>query len=179
MSVSKRLRFEILRRDGFRCYYCGTRGNETGSGLTVDHVTPTALGGTDIPENLVAACGDCNSGKGAASLEAEAVAGVRSSLQLIDERKRDAGAKASEMVEKRLKYGDQIRSAWKSVAPGYARLPQDVESTIDRWHRDHVPVRVIAHGFDVAWSRTGIPTASRFRYAIGVIRNALTEAEGT
>jgi hypothetical protein len=179
MAVSKRLRFEILRRDGFRCYYCGTRGNETGSGLTVDHVTPTALGGTDLPENLVAACGDCNSGKGAASLDSEAVADVRSSLELIDERKRNAGARAYEMVEKRLEYGDQIRSAWEAVAPGYAHLPQDVETTIDCWHRDHVPVLVIAHGFDVAWSRTGIPTASRFRYAIGVIRNALTEAEGS
>lgn len=176
MTVSKRLRFEILRRDGFRCYYCGTRGNETGSGLTVDHVTPTALGGTDLPENLVSACGDCNSGKGASSLDSEAVADVRSSLSAADERRRDAAERASAMVEDRLEYGDRVRSAWDAVAPGYAHLPQDVETTINRWHRDHVPVLVIAHGFDVAWSRTGIPTASRFRYAMGVIRNALAEA---
>jgi len=48
MAISKRTRFEVLRRDGFRCYYCGTRGNETtGGGLTIDHVVAVALGGTE------------------------------------------------------------------------------------------------------------------------------------
>lgn len=59
MAISKRLRFEILRRDGFKCRYC--HGAEVL--LTVDHVTPISLGGTDHPSNLVACCDDCNTGK--------------------------------------------------------------------------------------------------------------------
>jgi hypothetical protein len=61
VSVGKRLRFEILKRDGFRCRYCGALAVSTL--LHVDHVVPKAEGGTDVPENLIAACADCNLGK--------------------------------------------------------------------------------------------------------------------
>lgn len=61
MAISNRLRFEIFRRDGFRCTYCGLTAQEVA--LTVDHVTPRALGGMDHPSNLTTACEPCNSGK--------------------------------------------------------------------------------------------------------------------
>lgn len=61
MAVSRRLRFEILRRDGHTCRYCGSRAPEVQ--LTVDHVVPVTLGGSDEPSNLVAACTSCNAGK--------------------------------------------------------------------------------------------------------------------
>jgi hypothetical protein len=61
MAISRRLRFEILRRDGHTCRYCGAMAPDVK--LTVDHVIPTALGGSDEPANLVTACVDCNSGK--------------------------------------------------------------------------------------------------------------------
>lgn len=65
--MNQRLRFEILERDGFTCRYCG-RDHEDGAVLVVDHVLARALGGGDEPENLVAACVDCNSGKSALSI---------------------------------------------------------------------------------------------------------------
>lgn len=58
MSIAKRLRFEILRRDGYRCRYCGADDN-----LVVDHVLPEALGGLTEAANLVTACQPCNVGK--------------------------------------------------------------------------------------------------------------------
>lgn len=61
MAVSKRLRYEILRRDNHTCRYCGATAPD--AVLTIDHVVPVALGGQDVPENLVAACKDCNAGK--------------------------------------------------------------------------------------------------------------------
>lgn len=61
MAVSKRLRFEILRRDNHACRYCGRCAPDVP--LTVDHVIPEALGGSDDPSNLVTACKDCNAGK--------------------------------------------------------------------------------------------------------------------
>lgn len=61
MAVSKRLRYEVLRRDQYRCRYCGaTAATAT---LTIDHVTPVALGGKDEMANLVTACEPCNAGK--------------------------------------------------------------------------------------------------------------------
>ncbi len=52
-------RKNVLRRDGFRCQYCGSRDS-----LTVDHVLPKSRGGGDSWENLVAACTPCNNRKG-------------------------------------------------------------------------------------------------------------------
>lgn len=74
MAVSKRLRFEILRRDNHACRYCGRSAPEVE--LTVDHVVPVALGGSDDPTNLVAACRDCNSGKSSVPADAAVVADV-------------------------------------------------------------------------------------------------------
>lgn len=61
------LRFEILKRDGFACCYCGY-GRKQGVLLQVDHVTPKAAGGTDAPTNLATSCFDCNAGKAARKL---------------------------------------------------------------------------------------------------------------
>lgn len=74
MSVSQRLRYEILRRDSFTCRYCGGKAPDVE--LTVDHVTPVALGGTDEPSNLVGACADCNAGKSSATPEQQVVEDV-------------------------------------------------------------------------------------------------------
>ena len=60
--ISLRLRFSVLKADGFRCHYCGRKASETR--LQVDHIVPVALGGTNDPYNLVAACGSCNHRKG-------------------------------------------------------------------------------------------------------------------
>lgn len=62
-SISVGLRFEILRRCNFACYYCGVPASLGLKQLHLDHVIPVSLGGTNAPWNLVAACWDCNAGK--------------------------------------------------------------------------------------------------------------------
>lgn len=74
MSVSKRLRFEILRRDNYTCRYCGAEAPDVK--LEVDHVAPVALGGSDEASNLTTACMDCNSGKSSITPDHEIVAAV-------------------------------------------------------------------------------------------------------
>ena len=61
------LRFAVLRRDGFRCVYCG-RGDSDNVKLHLDHLVPVARGGKTEIANLVAACQDCNLGKSASDL---------------------------------------------------------------------------------------------------------------
>jgi hypothetical protein len=74
MAVSKRLRFEVMRRDGHACYYCGRKPPEVT--LTIDHVVPETLGGSDDPSNLVTACPDCNGGKSSVPADAALVENV-------------------------------------------------------------------------------------------------------
>lgn len=54
-----KIRLRILIRDGYCCQYCGSE-----NATTVDHVLPISKGGTDDPDNLVAACTRCNYSKG-------------------------------------------------------------------------------------------------------------------
>tara|TARA_B100000609_G_scaffold175041_1_gene152077 strand:- start:78 stop:629 length:552 start_codon:yes stop_codon:yes gene_type:complete len=53
-------RKNILRRDGMRCQYCGTKSSE----LTLDHIIPKSRGGSDTWDNLITACKKCNNKKG-------------------------------------------------------------------------------------------------------------------
>jgi hypothetical protein len=64
--LSKRVRFEVFKRDGFTCRYCGRQPPDVV--LHCDHITAVANGGSDDTENLVTSCADCNLGKGAIPL---------------------------------------------------------------------------------------------------------------
>jgi len=79
-GLGKRLRYEILRRDNYTCRYCG--GFAPNVVLTVDHVVPVVLGGSDDPTNLVTACVDCNAGKSSVNPESEVVEDVSDSALL-------------------------------------------------------------------------------------------------
>lgn len=59
--LSKKLRFLVLERDGFRCQLCGKTAR--GTKLEVDHRVPVSKGGTDSLNNLWTLCIDCNRGK--------------------------------------------------------------------------------------------------------------------
>ena len=57
-----KLRWVVLKRDNFKCVYCG-RGAKDGAILHVDHKVPKSKWGEDTKENLVACCRKCNLGK--------------------------------------------------------------------------------------------------------------------
>ena len=54
------LRAAVYERDGNACLHCGTTER-----LTLDHIHPWSLGGTDTFDNLQTLCRSCNSKKGA------------------------------------------------------------------------------------------------------------------
>jgi 5-methylcytosine-specific restriction endonuclease McrA len=71
--MNRSLRQAILERDNYTCRYCGERPDPTHywhsmagrygrwmALIHVDHVIPKSKGGTDDPDNLVAACQACN-----------------------------------------------------------------------------------------------------------------------
>jgi len=84
-AISKRTRFAVFHRDGFRCQYCGRTPPATV--LEIDHVLAVANGGSDAKENLTTACFDCNRGKSATDLDR-----VPESVVLMAERLREQEA---------------------------------------------------------------------------------------
>ena len=84
--VSKKIRFEVFKRDLFTCQYCGKKAPDII--LEIDHINPVSKGGTNDIENLVSACFDCNRGKGARKLsDLSEVEKSRRQLEELQEKK--------------------------------------------------------------------------------------------
>lgn len=63
-KMTPALRYQVIKRDGYRCRACGVSVSE-GARLHVDHIIAVANGGKTKPENLQTLCSCCNAGKGA------------------------------------------------------------------------------------------------------------------
>lgn len=61
--LSGSLRYDVLKRAGFRCDLCGISADERA--IEVDHILPRKHGGKDDLTNLQALCFKCNANKGA------------------------------------------------------------------------------------------------------------------
>lgn len=60
-QLSKKIRFEVFKRDSFKCQYCGKSVPDVI--LHVDHINPVSNGGKNDLLNLITSCQDCNLGK--------------------------------------------------------------------------------------------------------------------
>lgn len=85
MSVGKKLRFEVFKRDKFTCQYCGKAAPDVL--LHADHIEPKSKGGKNTILNLITACEACNLGKGAHPLDDDSVVSKqRRQLEALEER---------------------------------------------------------------------------------------------
>ena len=85
-KISPKLRFEVFKRDSFRCQYCGRSSPEVI--LEVDHIQPVSEGGENVLVNLVTSCRDCNRGKGKRLIsDDQAVIKQKAELDALNERR--------------------------------------------------------------------------------------------
>lgn len=187
MAVSKRTRYEVLKRDNHACRYCGAVAPEVK--LTVDHVLPTSLGGSDDPSNLVAACRDCNAGKASTSPTDSLVVDVKAD----DARwgaaiARVARARARQR-KKRDAYVARFEAAWGNWHYGFESHPipkvAGWQTSIERFYDLGVPIEDIETCVRVACGNDRVATNETFRYFAGCvwrvvdeIRDAAREAVG-
>ena len=61
-KMTDSLRYDILKRDNFRCQICGSTAQD-GVKLHIDHIIPVAKGGLTTESNLRTLCDRCNMGK--------------------------------------------------------------------------------------------------------------------
>jgi hypothetical protein len=164
MAISKRLRYEVLRRDNHTCRYCGGAAPEVK--LTVDHVLPTALGGKDAAENLVAACADCNAGKSSSHPDQALVDQVASdALAWAEAMRRAAEIRALEQ----LRQDDYVHAFWEKWAVEWAmKSPDNAEQSVINLYRAGLPLAEMELSVDIAGNATGVYPSNRFRYFCGV-----------
>lgn len=177
MTVSKRVRFEVLRRDGYTCRYCRSKDNP----LTIDHVMPVALGGSDDPSNLVAACKDCNSGKSSAAPDAALVADVSDdSIRWAAAMKRAAeiaAAKRASDAATLTHFKEHIWETWTYTYQGKKRtveLPSDWEHAILRQLDAGLSMDDLAAAVDTTMRARWV-NSDEFRYFMGVCKRVLAE----
>lgn len=83
--ISEKLRQKIIEQSGNRCGYCLGEQRYIFAPLEIDHILPTAEGGTDDEENLWLACRLCNSYKGMKTHEIDPL--TRRKISLFNPRK--------------------------------------------------------------------------------------------
>lgn len=62
--ISDKLRYQVLKRDHFKCCACGASpAKDPSVELHIDHIIPWSKGGETTIENLQTLCSRCNLGK--------------------------------------------------------------------------------------------------------------------
>jgi hypothetical protein len=172
MAVSKRLRYEVLRRDNHTCHYCGRSAPEVR--LTVDHVLPVALGGRDEPTNLVACCSDCNSGKTSTTPDGPLVANVEEHALRWAAAVHAAAAKALGDYQAAAQYRDGFGIAWDAwkigTGPSAKGVPLDEnwQRSIDTFRARGLPLEILIEAVDKTMRAHHVKPGHAFRYLCGI-----------
>lgn len=179
MPLTKRIRFEILKRDNHTCRYCGASAPE--ATLTVDHVLPLALGGTDQPNNLVAACKDCNAGKSSTDPDAQIVADVREvDLRFAEAMFRVSIDRATTRQE-RAEYADDFLETWESWTWGNNKnpfpLPSNWRVSVQRFYDLGIDIEELQDMALVALTNERLDPHDTFRYFTGCAWRAVAEIQ--
>lgn len=179
MAVTKRVRFEVFRRDNFTCRYCHATNKE----LTIDHVIPQALGGSDKPDNLVACCKDCNSGKTSVSPDEPLVADVQEKALALRNALHEAMDTVSTSVENENDYINHVGELWETITETSATTcffrPNTWLSSARYWFGLNVPFDIIEYAFTIIKEKVRAHTLyekASFSYASGIIGNKMEEA---
>ena len=62
--ISDKLRYQVLKRDNFKCKLCGASpAKDPSIELHIDHIVPWSKGGETTIDNLQTLCSRCNLGK--------------------------------------------------------------------------------------------------------------------
>lgn len=174
--LSKKLRFDVFKRDGFRCLYCGATPEK--ALLQCDHIHPVAHGGTNDIDNLVTACQPCNIGKGATPLNVTPTSLEDRALETLER-------------EEQIAFYQAIMRARRE------RIEDDAQEVLnqfcEQYHRDGIPMRDFAslkifvtklglhecvEALDIAASKFGWSYRKGFLYFCGICWKKIRTAEG-
>ena len=152
MAISKRIRFEVFKRDGFICQYCGKHPPEVT--LEVDHIQPKSKDGSDDINNLITACFDCNRGK--TNIELKRVPGsLIDNKEILEERElqyleyHKILAKIDRRVHKEL---NQVEETFQKHFPN-KQLMSNFKKTLVKKFIEKLNVFEVMDAMDIACDR--------------------------
>lgn len=182
MSIRPKVRFEVFKRDGFTCAYCGRKPPDVT--LEADHILPLSEGGDSDIENLITSCWDCNRGKGAGLLDDRAPVSVdlEAKSEEIAERERQLrayhavrNAVAKRQDEQFNRVWDYWFDLWGETSMSRYHLPW--KSSL-RTFIDQLGEAEVMQAMDVARDKFHWPSSNAARYFAGVCKRKVAKLEG-
>lgn len=177
--ISKRVRFEVFKRDGFCCQYCGKHPPDVT--LEIDHIVAVAEGGGSEEENLLTACFNCNRGKGATPLTVIPKSLADKAAEIAEREDQIAGYRA--IVQARI---DRIESdAWEVVAV-LLPLPKGEERLTCRrdWllsikkFLERLDLHELLEAAEIAMAKKPFHETTRLKYFFGVCWTKIKRMDG-
>lgn len=174
-QLSKRTRFEVFKRDGFVCQYCGAHPPQVI--LHVDHIVPVAEGGGNEVANLITACSACNLGKGAVPL-GSAPTSLEQRAAEVAEREAQIRGYAEVMEKFRARMDDDSARVARIFAHHF-----NENSIRNDWFQsiwnfvEKLGVHDCVRAMEIAVSRKPWSQNTCFRYFCGICWNMIRETE--
>jgi hypothetical protein len=149
--MGNKLRFEVFKRDGFTCQYCGK--TPPSAVLEVDHINPKSNNGETNLSNLITSCFECNRGKGKNKLTSippsiyeTAKLKVERELQLVEYNK------LLQLIDKRL--DSSIRKFYRHMDnEGACEGKKEFNTRGLKTFFEHLPETEVIAAFDIAWEK--------------------------
>jgi CRISPR/Cas system Type II protein with McrA/HNH and RuvC-like nuclease domain len=201
-GISKKVRFEVFKRDSFTCQYCGRKSPDIV--LEIDHIKPVSKGGNNGILNLITSCFDCNRGKSDRELSTQALLNKkRNQLEVTNER--------VEQMKMMLKWQEELLKAkdtelnyvlnyWYDLTGNVYSLNTLAKNKIRGWLRDF-GTKLILEAIEIAvenycykssdsitckefnnafnkikgicYNKKGNPHYSETKYLLGIVKNRL------
>jgi hypothetical protein len=174
-QISKRMRFEVFKRDGFECQYCGA--TPPGVLLHCDHIEPVSLGGKTEIDNLITACQPCNLGKSNIPL-GQVVQSMADRAAEVIEREAQVAGYQSVLKDRRMRLEADAQEVLEELCERYGRdgIPRADFTSIKRFV-DRIGLDSCLEAVEIAASRhRGYRTG--FRYFCGICWNRIRAQDG-
>lgn len=171
-AISKKTRFDVFKRDGFKCQYCGAHPPSVL--LHVDHINPVANGGGNDADNLITSCEPCNLGKGARELSVvpKSLASKAAETQEREEQIKGYG----EIFEaKRERLENETWRVMDMLYPGESTVPRDSFNSA-KMFIEKLGVHEVLDSAEIALASSS-SMKNKFRYFCGVCWNKVREVE--
>jgi hypothetical protein len=171
-SLSKKIRFEVFKRDGFICQYCGAHPPH--AVLEVDHIHSVAAGGLNEMDNLVTACFDCNRGKSDRSLSDVPISLQEKAAEVIEREAQIKGYQAALSQKKHRieEEGERVREVYERFNDGYTLNEKSMVTV--RMFVERLGVHVVCDAMELAHAKAR--ANQEFKYFCGICWNKIREA---
>lgn len=149
-AIPKSVRFEVFKRDSFKCQYCGAVAPDVL--LVIDHIKAVAKGGDNDIMNLITACDPCNAGKRDVLLDDRtAISKARGQMEELQERREQLDM----LMQWRQGLRDldtetvaQLCAYWEDRTPGWS-VNENGKKNLRKWLRQFT-LEEVTHAMDVA-----------------------------